>query len=59
MEKQYRTLVDTEGETEVLEEKPAKVLLCPPQIPWGVTHAQTWVAGVRGLLLITGATFEA
>jgi hypothetical protein len=52
-------LVDTEGENEVPEEKPAKVPLCPLQIPWGVTRAQTWVAGVRVLLLITEASFKA
>jgi hypothetical protein len=52
-------LVYTDGETEVLEKKPVILPLCAPQIPCGATRAQTWVAGVRGLLLITGATFEA
>jgi hypothetical protein len=56
---EYRTwLIDTKGETEVLEEKPVTMPFHPPQIPQRVTCAQTWVAGVRDLLLNTGATLE-
>jgi hypothetical protein len=34
---------DTPGKTEGLKEKPVPVPLCPPQIPHGLTKAQTWV----------------
>jgi hypothetical protein len=35
------------GETEVLEEKPAPVPLCPPQIPHDMTWARTQAAEVE------------
>jgi hypothetical protein len=41
------------GETEELGEKPVPVTLCPPQIPHGLTQAQTWASAVRGRRLTT------
>jgi hypothetical protein len=37
--------------TEVLGEKPVPVLLCPPQIPHGLTRDRTRASAVRGRLL--------
>jgi hypothetical protein len=31
-----------------IRRKPAPVLLCPPQIPYDLTWAQTWAATVGG-----------
>jgi hypothetical protein len=44
-----------QGKTEVLEEKPAPVPLCPPQITHGLTGDQTRASAVRGRRLTAWA----
>jgi hypothetical protein len=44
-----------QGKTEKLGEKPVSVPLCPPQIPHGLTRAQTRASAVRGQRLTTWA----
>jgi hypothetical protein len=43
------------GKTEELGEKPAPVLLCPPQIPHGLSRARTRASAMRGRRLTTWA----
>jgi hypothetical protein len=44
-----------QGKTEELGEKPVPAPLCPPQIPHGLTRAQTRASAVRGRRLTTWA----
>jgi hypothetical protein len=46
---------ETEGETEVLGEKPVPVPLCPPQIPHGLTWDRTLASAVGGRRLTAWA----
>jgi hypothetical protein len=39
---------DWHGKTKELREKPVPVPLCPPQIQYELTQAQTWASAVRG-----------
>jgi hypothetical protein len=45
------------GETEVLEESPVPVPLCPPQIPHGLTGDRTRACAVGGRQLQFRVTF--
>jgi hypothetical protein len=43
------------GKTEEVRERPVPVLLCPPQIPHGLTRARTPASAVRGRWLTAWA----
>jgi hypothetical protein len=51
----WRAMVEWywQGKIKELGEKPVLVLLCPPQIPHGLTQVQTWTSTVRGRWLTT------
>jgi hypothetical protein len=45
---EYEALVEWQGKSKVLREKPALVALCPPKIPSGVACNQTSATALRG-----------